>query len=74
MHSSNNLARAMMHVFKHLKTHELLTASQVCFGWNMIALNKSLVSCINLQYSYKTYFNFLQYNLNLNFFSGKMFV
>lgn len=46
MQSFNYMVKAMRHVFKHLKTHELLAASRVCTAWNIISMNKSLVSCV----------------------------
>lgn len=44
MQSFNYMVKALRHVFKHLKTHELLSASRVCTGWHIIAMNKVLVS------------------------------
>lgn len=44
MQSFNYMVTALRHVFKYLKTHELLSASRVCTGWNIIAMNRALVS------------------------------
>lgn len=44
MQSFNYMAKALRHVFKYLKTHELLAASRVCTAWHIIAMNKFLVS------------------------------
>lgn len=44
MQSFNDMVNSMRHVFKHLKTHELLSASRVCNAWNIIAMNRVLVS------------------------------
>lgn len=51
MQSFNYMVKALRHVFKHLKTHELLSASRVCTAWNTIAMDKTLVS-----YAYTFYF------------------
>lgn len=44
MQSFNYMVKALRHVFKYLKTHELLSASRVCTAWHIIAMNKFLVS------------------------------
>lgn len=44
MQSFNYMVKALRYVFKHLKTHELLSASRVCTAWHIIAMNKYLVS------------------------------
>jgi len=44
MQSFNYMVKSMRYVFQHLKTHELLSASRVCTAWNIIAMNKYLVS------------------------------
>jgi len=46
MQSFNYMINAMTHVFKHLKVHELLAASRVCNAWNLIAMNRNLVSIV----------------------------
>lgn len=51
MQSFNYMVKAMTHIFKHLKIHELLSASRVCKGWNIIAMDKLLVS-----YHYSNFF------------------
>lgn len=37
---------ALKYIFKHLKVHELLVASQVCQAWNLIAMQEALVSYV----------------------------
>ncbi|CAI6373170.1 unnamed protein product [Macrosiphum euphorbiae] len=51
MQSFNNMALALKHVFKYLKTHELLSASRVCTAWNIIAMNKYLWQNVRLKNS-----------------------
>lgn len=46
MQSMCYMVKAMGHVFKHLKVQELLSASRVNPAWNLIAMNKVLVSCV----------------------------
>lgn len=46
MQSFNYLAKSMRHIFSYLNVKELLSASRVCTTWNMIAMDKSLVSNI----------------------------
>jgi len=52
------MVKAVSHVFMHLKTHELLAASRVCIGWNIIAMQKSMVS-------YKKKLLLILFNINL---------
>ncbi|CAI6372647.1 unnamed protein product [Macrosiphum euphorbiae] len=40
--SFNCMIQSLEHVFKYLKTHELLSASRVCTAWHTIAMNKLL--------------------------------
>lgn len=35
---------SMVHVFKYLKTHDLLSAARVCTSWNFIAMKSIFVS------------------------------
>ncbi|XP_050538349.1 uncharacterized protein LOC126903861 isoform X4 [Daktulosphaira vitifoliae] len=51
MQSFNYMVNAMRHVFKHLKTHELLSASRVCTAWNIIAMNRLLWQNVRLKNS-----------------------
>jgi len=60
MQSFNYMVKALRHVFKHLKTHELLSASRVCTAWHIIAMNKYLVS-ITLKYHTMYFYLFIKY-------------
>ncbi|CAH1720874.1 unnamed protein product [Aphis gossypii] len=51
MQSFNYMAKALRHVFKYLKTHELLAASRVCTAWHIIAMNKFLWQNVRLKNS-----------------------
>jgi len=67
MQSVNYMVNSMRHVFKHLKTHELLSASRVCTAWHIIAMNKYLVSItLKCQIMYFAYLYII--------FSGRVFV
>ncbi|CAI6373546.1 unnamed protein product [Macrosiphum euphorbiae] len=49
--SFNCMIQSLEHVFKYLKTHELLSASRVCTAWHIIAMNKSLWQKVCLENS-----------------------
>ncbi|XP_060849574.1 uncharacterized protein LOC132928718 isoform X2 [Rhopalosiphum padi] len=51
MQSFNYMVKALRHVFKYLKTHELLSASRVCTAWHIIAMNKFLWQNVRLKNS-----------------------
>ncbi|XP_025203764.1 uncharacterized protein LOC112600685 isoform X1 [Melanaphis sacchari] len=51
MQSFNYMVKALRHVFKHLKTNELLSASRVCTAWHIIAMNKFLWQNVRLKNS-----------------------
>ncbi|XP_022168190.1 uncharacterized protein LOC111032231 isoform X4 [Myzus persicae] len=51
MQSFNYMVKSLRHVFKHLKTHELLSASRVCTAWHIIAMNKFLWQNVRLKNS-----------------------
>ncbi|KAL4122588.1 hypothetical protein QTP88_014889 [Uroleucon formosanum] len=51
MQSFNYMVKALRYVFKHLKTHELLSASRVCTAWHIIAMNKYLWQNVRLKNS-----------------------
>lgn len=51
MQSFNYMVKALRHVFKYLKTHELLAASRVCTAWHIIAMNKFLWQNVRLKNS-----------------------
>eukprot|EP00102_Acyrthosiphon_pisum_P023966 XP_016661176.1 PREDICTED: uncharacterized protein LOC107884146 [Acyrthosiphon pisum] len=51
MQSFNYLVKALVHVFKHLETHYLLSASRVCTTWHTVAMNKYLWQNVHLKNS-----------------------
>ncbi|XP_029341273.1 uncharacterized protein LOC103308797 [Acyrthosiphon pisum] len=51
MQSLNYMFEALGHVFKHLNTHELLSASRVCTAWNLVAMKKNLWQNVRLKNS-----------------------
>lgn len=44
MQAHSNMMIVLKLVFKQFNVYELLTASKVCIGWKIIAMNDALVS------------------------------
>ncbi|XP_022172124.1 uncharacterized protein LOC111034968 isoform X2 [Myzus persicae] len=49
MQSVHYMVKALGHIFKHLNTRELLSASRVCTTWHLIAMNNLLWQNVRLE-------------------------